>query len=94
MTQPATAIGSSSPDGAAFVERLAYYRGLTHQALKDRLPSKEPRRYLYDLVSGCLDNSGKGLRPALCLATCQAFGGRLENALDSAAALEIGRAHV
>lgn len=33
--------------------------------------------------------AGKGLRPALCLAACQAFGGRLEHALPSAVALEL-----
>lgn len=33
--------------------------------------------------------AGKGLRPALCLATCQAFGGTLEDALPSAVALEL-----
>lgn len=91
MIDPAIASVVNSPvdDSAAFVDRLNYYRDLTRQALKDRLPTKEPRRYLYDLVSGCLDNSGKGLRPALCLATARAFGGRYEDALDSAAALEV-----
>lgn len=76
-------------DQTAFAERLAYYRDLTHQAIEERLPSKEPSRHLYALVSECLDGSGKGLRPALCLATCRAFGGRLEHALDSAAAIEV-----
>ena len=86
---------SSSPtttsvaDTAAFLERLTHYRDLTLRALKDWLPTKEPRRYLYDLVSETLDRSGKGLRPALCLATCSAFGGRIEDALNSAAALEV-----
>jgi geranylgeranyl diphosphate synthase type II len=91
MTERAAAPASldAGGDSAAFLERLRYYRDLTHQALRDRLPSKEPRRYLYDLVSGFLDGSGKGLRPALCLATCRSFGGRLEDALDSAAALEV-----
>ena len=76
-------------DTAAFVERLTHYRNLTLRALKDWLPTKEPRRYLYDLVSETLDRSGKGLRPALCLATCSAFGGRIEDVLNSAAALEV-----
>jgi geranylgeranyl diphosphate synthase, type II len=79
----------SMDEGAAFLERLAYYRDLTLRALRDRLPTKEPRRYLYDLVLECLDGAGKGLRPALCLATCRAFGGRVEDALDSAAAIEV-----
>jgi geranylgeranyl diphosphate synthase, type II len=88
---PGTAPAGNPPagDGAAFIGRLQYYRDLTRKALKDRLPTKEPRRYLYDLVSGCLERSGKGVRPALCLAACRAFGGRIEDALDSAAAIEI-----
>jgi geranylgeranyl diphosphate synthase type II len=76
-------------DGGAFADRLTHYRDLTLRALKERLPAKEPRRYLYDVVAECLDGSGKGIRPALCLATCQAFGGRVEDALDSAAAIEV-----
>jgi geranylgeranyl diphosphate synthase type II len=90
MTVPAIASSVSSIDqNAAFLERLTYYRDMTQQALTQRLPTKEPRKYLYDLVSECLAGSGKGLRPALCLATCRAFGGRTEDALDSAAALEV-----
>jgi geranylgeranyl diphosphate synthase type II len=90
MTVPAIASSVSSIDqNAAFLERLTYYRDMTQQALMQRLPTKEPRKYLYDLVSECLAGSGKGLRPALCLATCGAFGGRIENALNSAAALEV-----
>jgi len=90
MMGPALApSGNPTDDSVAFVERLTHYRDLTHQALVQRLPTKEPRRYLYDLVSECLASSGKGLRPALCLATCRAFGGRIEDALDSAAAIEV-----
>ena len=88
-TTAVTQRGTQATENAAFAERLAFYRDLTRQALKDRLPAREPRRYLYDLISASLENSGKGLRPALCLATCRAFGGRLEDALDSAAALEV-----
>ena len=36
-----------------------------------------------------LQRAGKGLRPALCLATCTAFGGDVEDALPSAAAIEL-----
>ena len=74
---------------AAFLERLAYYRDLTLQALRDGLPKNEPQRHLYGLIREHLDRSGKGLRPALCLATCRAFGGRIEDALNSAAAIEM-----
>jgi geranylgeranyl diphosphate synthase type II len=80
-------VGSGSVDR---IERqLAYYRDLTYQALRDALPTREPRRYLYDLVSQQFSAVGKGLRPALCLATCCAFGGKVEQALPSAVSLEL-----
>ena len=79
----------SSEDNGVFIERLGYYRDLATEALRKSLPTKEPRRYLYDLVWEHLDQSGKGLRPALCLATCGAFGGRIEDALHSAGAIEV-----
>lgn len=50
------------------------------------------RRFRPELAARLADypfRAGKGLRPALCLATCRAFGGRLEHALPSAVALEL-----
>jgi len=79
----------SSQENDFFLERLTDYRRQALAVLQDWLPTKEPRRYLYDLVREHLDCSGKGLRPALCLATCRAFGGRVEDALNSAAAIEV-----
>jgi geranylgeranyl diphosphate synthase type II len=73
----------------AFDAQLASYHDLTTRALLAALPSREPRRYLYDLVSTQLGRGGKGLRPALCLATCRAFGGSVDKVLDSAAAIEL-----
>ncbi|MBV8201412.1 MAG: polyprenyl synthetase family protein [Acidobacteria bacterium] len=43
----------------------------------------------YDLVADYPFREGKGLRPAICLAACRAAGGRSEQALPSAAALEL-----
>jgi geranylgeranyl pyrophosphate synthase len=40
-------------------------------------------------VKDFLDRSGKGLRPALCIATARALGGRAEDALPAAAGLEM-----
>ncbi|MBB3084091.1 polyprenyl synthetase family protein [Geodermatophilus sabuli] len=75
---------------AAGVERqLAEYRDLTYRALRRQLPTREPRRYLYDLITGQLSHVGKGLRPALCIATCRAFGGSIERALPSAVSIEL-----
>jgi geranylgeranyl diphosphate synthase type II len=72
------------------IERqLAQYRDLTYRALHKQLPTREPRRYLYDLIAGQLSHLGKGLRPALCIATCRAFGGSIEQALPSAVSIEL-----
>jgi geranylgeranyl diphosphate synthase type II len=69
--------------------RLADYRKLIVPTLMDALPAREPKRHLYDLIRAFLERPGKGLRPALCIATCKAFGGRAEDALPTAAALEL-----
>jgi geranylgeranyl diphosphate synthase, type II len=76
-------------DRAAFLERLAEYGGLARDALLQHLPDGEPRAYLYQPVRDFCARAGKGLRPALLIATCRAFGGRLNDALTSAAALEL-----
>lgn len=68
---------------------LDEYKALTMQVLRRYLPRKEPRHYLYDLVPSYPQRSGKGLRPGLCIATCRAFGGATEDAVRSAAAVEL-----
>jgi geranylgeranyl diphosphate synthase, type II len=80
----------SAPPPPDLVERrLAYYRELTRAAILDAVPDREPRRHLYDVIRAQLARAGKGLRPALCLATCAAFGGDVARAVQSAAALEL-----
>ena len=44
---------------------------------------------LYDLLADYPFREGKGLRPATCFAACRAAGGRTEQALLSATALEL-----
>jgi geranylgeranyl diphosphate synthase type II len=44
---------------------------------------------LYDMLADYPFREGKGLRPAICLASCRAAGGRTEQALLSATALEL-----
>jgi geranylgeranyl diphosphate synthase type II len=44
---------------------------------------------LYDLLADYPFREGKGLRPAICFAACRAAGGRSEQALVSATALEL-----
>lgn len=53
--------------------------------------SREPmcRGVLYDRMLEYPLRSAKALRPAICVATCRALGGRVEAALPSAAVLEL-----
>src|SRR4051794_34778569 len=87
---PPLALHRVEPANASEVEsRLKSYRSLVTPLLLQSLPQGEPRKHLYDLVQKQLAREGKGIRPALCLATCGAFGGDIERALPSAAALEL-----
>ncbi len=67
---------------------LGRYRDLTLAALFQALPAQSPA-YLYDLIPDYPRRAGKGLRSALCLATCGALGGRIDRALNSAVAVEL-----
>lgn len=76
-------------DPAVAVEPLlAAYRDRTLQALLAGLPEDSPA-YLYDLLGTYPSRPGKGLRAALCLATCAAYGGDVDLALNSAVAIEL-----
>jgi geranylgeranyl pyrophosphate synthase len=72
-----------------FLERLAWYRSMLADTLAQGIPSWEPQRHLYGLVRDFMGRSGKGLRPALCIATARALGGRAEDVFPAAAGLEM-----
>jgi len=72
-----------------FEAELAGYAAMTAGAVARHLPVDSPEAHLAAPVRDYLDRPGKGLRPALCLATCEAFGGSTEDALAVAAALEL-----
>ena len=74
---------------AGFIERLSWYRDMLGDTLTAGVPTSEPQRHLYGLVRDFLDRAGKGLRPALCMATARALGGRAEDAISAAAGLEM-----
>ena len=79
--------GDAGPMG--FLERLVWYRAMLTDTLAAGIPTGEPQRHLYGLVKDFIDRSGKGLRPALCIATVRALGGRTEDAFPAAAGLEM-----
>jgi geranylgeranyl pyrophosphate synthase/uncharacterized protein with NAD-binding domain and iron-sulfur cluster len=72
-----------------FLERLGWYRDMLADTLAAGVPTWEPQRHLYGLVKDFLDRAGKGLRPAFCIATARALGGRAEDAFPAAAGLEM-----
>ncbi len=68
---------------------LARYAEPINEIIRAHLPQREPRRWLYDLVATYPTRAGKGLRGALCVATARAHGGPAEEAVPTAAALEL-----
>jgi geranylgeranyl diphosphate synthase, type II len=78
---------SPPPDG--FLERLERYGATARRTAARYLPDDGLSEHLRTPAAEYLGRAGKGLRPALCLVTCEAFGGDADAALPSAAALEL-----
>lgn len=74
---------------SGFLEELEGYYALARRAAVGYLCADGVSQYLGAPAVEYLERGGKGLRPALCLATCSAFGGEVEDALPSAAAIEL-----
>ncbi len=77
---------------AALVDRvLADSRQAVLGELESLIAERRRTGYgpLYDLLADYPFREGKGLRPAICLAACRAAGGRTEQAVLSATALEL-----
>ena len=68
---------------------LSDYGTKTRSVLERYLPQSEPREHLYDLVADYPNRGGKMMRPSICIATTKALGGSEEDALLSAASIEL-----
>lgn len=68
---------------------LTRYGEVVNDAIRRQLETEVTEAYLTELVMDYPSRPGKALRPSLCLATCEAFGGQLEDALPSALAIEL-----
>ena len=68
---------------------LARYATLTRAAMQEFLVDGQPAADLYELVRAYPGRHGKGIRPSLLLAACQAYGGAAREALGPAVALEM-----
>ncbi|MGB5833773.1 MAG: polyprenyl synthetase family protein [Thiohalocapsa sp.] len=74
---------------ALIAEVLREYGELTRDLVEQYLPTGSPRAYLYDMLADYPRRRGKMMRPSLCIATARAFGAPLDDALQSAVAIEL-----
>jgi geranylgeranyl diphosphate synthase type II len=70
-------------------DKVAEYGALTRERVYQYLPDQEPRAYLYDLVAAYPQRASGMLRPSLLIASARAFGAETEEALNTAAAVEL-----
>jgi geranylgeranyl diphosphate synthase type II len=75
-------------EAAVVEDALERYRALVAPRLAALMPAGASPTYLVEPMVEYPSRGGKSLRPALCLAACEAFGGAVEDALPSAVALE------
>lgn len=68
---------------------LAECRELVTAEIREIVPENRFRPILYDLILEYPLRLGKAFRPALCIATCRALGGRLQDVIHTAAVLEL-----
>ncbi|MCC6929084.1 MAG: polyprenyl synthetase family protein [Gemmatimonadaceae bacterium] len=83
----APSVAVASPPG--FVADLLRYRDAVIGEMQSIIAEKGFDDVLARRMSDYPLRTGKGLRPALCLATCQAYGGEAAHALPTAVALEL-----
>ncbi|MGH9229113.1 MAG: polyprenyl synthetase family protein [Acidimicrobiales bacterium] len=80
---------TATADLAMVEGTLARYGELTGRAMRELLAGGDRAPYLTDLLADYPGRGGKALRPSLVLATCQAFGGSLREAMGPAVAIEM-----
>jgi len=79
---------SDTPD-ADLMEIMLHCKARVAEELERIIPNREPKAQLYDLMREYPAREGKGLRPTLTIATCVAFGGQSDEAIRTAAAIEL-----
>jgi geranylgeranyl diphosphate synthase, type II len=80
---------TTGTEGGLVERTLALDGESARETLLSYLPEGGSSAEFYDLVADYPRRPGKGIRPALCLATCRAHGGDTEDALGAAAAIEL-----
>ena len=84
MTEATIAAGPELVEATLAADRRRTGDALLEHLSRDGLSSE-----LYEMVADYPQRPGKVIRPALCLATCRAHGGRTEDALAAAVAIEL-----
>lgn len=69
--------------------RLREVGRVVRRSMLDAMPDGEPVRWLYGPMREYPSRPGKALRPALCLSAGRAFGGRADDLLGIAVAIEL-----
>lgn len=77
------------PPRLSVAESLSQYGSIASEAIRQQLEATPTTEYLGPLLADYPSRPAKSLRPGLCLATCEAFGGGIHDALPSAVALEL-----
>jgi geranylgeranyl diphosphate synthase, type II len=73
-----------------FINYLEYFNKLTSQKIDYLLQKRNYKsNLLYRILPEYPSRRGKGIRPALCLASCMASGGNVMDAVNSAVAIEL-----
>jgi geranylgeranyl diphosphate synthase, type II len=81
--------GFAEAADADLMETMNRCKERVQEEIRRIIPQREPGPYLYDLMHAYPSRGGKGLRPTLTLASCVAAGGRSEEAMRAAAAIEL-----
>src|SRR6266436_4438655 len=77
------------PSSTVVADMLQEYGATTRVALADYLGPRSPQRHLYGLVADYPRRGGRMFRPSLCIATARVFGATVDDAVRSAAAVEL-----
>lgn len=75
-----------------FVKKTSHYRELVDAQIAAVFEQQSLRgvpKHLTEVMAYAAGTGGKRYRPVLCLAACQAVGGKVENALNAAIAIEL-----
>ena len=89
-TSPRTTLSVSATPTFSLDEYLLSKKGPIESALEDSVKSRIPQTdKICESMSYSLMAGGKRIRPVLCLAACEMFGGTEEMAMPTAVALEM-----